>query len=546
MSMIDSKPLSLEKQIERFDPTDMYRGPGQPVMTDPFKVNGVVRGFISVLSFQKFSLVPSKISGTSQEGDYQKIGAYAATLPPCFEANQSDCIFEFSLKDSTGRIFNAEPLSALPEVTKYPEILKAYEFSSDLERYGTFKGKQDINLPSGGENWIWDVPNLVPGQHSLYSASVALQGYRNSSSPVGEFFNPSAKLQITPVDVDLPICEWSSLPGCQWRDYRVGLDGGIFNSETLSIKRSVNDFTGSYQLGFKLSVPWTSWLISTVTGVSIEAFRQGDSYIYRVSGEPSQIPTVRKWVPVSDSNKNELNSLVIGNPCSYQPTHCAPIIRIGGSYLADTAFSFLERAEQLSDSKATFTTKSWMIMNSDNQTNLTLKMPQTELQICANKFAKDKPAGITGSNATVFQHTPPIWNKEARTFSYQVGSFKLAPDGSEFLGDYSLLVSTEIARCLWGDDVGSAKATLQVLSGSGEAQIATTVIKSDSKWFRFRASGFHFSSPKLVASIPLADKTLVENVAPTRKKVTITCIKGKISKKVTAIKPNCPPGYRKR
>jgi hypothetical protein len=30
------------------------------------------------------------------------------------------------------------------------------------------------------------------------------------------------------------------------------------------------------------------------------------------------------------------------------------------------------------------------------------------------------------------------------------------------------------------------------------------------------------------------------------KKVTITCVKGKTSKKVTAVKPKCPAGYKKK
>jgi hypothetical protein len=34
--------------------------------------------------------------------------------------------------------------------------------------------------------------------------------------------------------------------------------------------------------------------------------------------------------------------------------------------------------------------------------------------------------------------------------------------------------------------------------------------------------------------------------AATIKKKTITCIKGKITKKVTAVKPKCPAGYKKK
>jgi hypothetical protein len=33
---------------------------------------------------------------------------------------------------------------------------------------------------------------------------------------------------------------------------------------------------------------------------------------------------------------------------------------------------------------------------------------------------------------------------------------------------------------------------------------------------------------------------------PAAKKITITCIKGKLSKKVSAVAPKCPTGYKKK
>jgi hypothetical protein len=33
---------------------------------------------------------------------------------------------------------------------------------------------------------------------------------------------------------------------------------------------------------------------------------------------------------------------------------------------------------------------------------------------------------------------------------------------------------------------------------------------------------------------------------PNLKKTTITCIKGKVAQKVTAVKPKCPAGYKKK
>jgi hypothetical protein len=43
-----------------------------------------------------------------------------------------------------------------------------------------------------------------------------------------------------------------------------------------------------------------------------------------------------------------------------------------------------------------------------------------------------------------------------------------------------------------------------------------------------------------------AAQELAASKAAAQKKTTITCVKGKLTKKVTAIKPKCPAGYKKR
>ena len=86
------------------------------------------------------------------------------------------------------------------------------------------------------------------------------------------------------------------------------------------------------------------------------------------------------------------------------------------------------------------------------------------------------------------------------------------------------------------------------------------------KTYEVSASGFHFSAPVIKmkvtqdANAPVAPKE-AQSPAPTAspeasapakeqvvvaKKSTITCTKGKVSKKVSAINPKCPTGYKKK
>ena len=46
------------------------------------------------------------------------------------------------------------------------------------------------------------------------------------------------------------------------------------------------------------------------------------------------------------------------------------------------------------------------------------------------------------------------------------------------------------------------------------------------------------------AAAELKAKQEAEANAAALKKTTITCVKGKLTKKVTAVKPKCPSGYR--
>jgi hypothetical protein len=52
------------------------------------------------------------------------------------------------------------------------------------------------------------------------------------------------------------------------------------------------------------------------------------------------------------------------------------------------------------------------------------------------------------------------------------------------------------------------------------------------------AYGFGFSSPTI--------KMKITQAGTSGSKATITCVKGKTSKKVTAVKPVCPTGFKKK
>jgi hypothetical protein len=60
-----------------------------------------------------------------------------------------------------------------------------------------------------------------------------------------------------------------------------------------------------------------------------------------------------------------------------------------------------------------------------------------------------------------------------------------------------------------------------------------------------KAAADKAAADKAAADKAAADKAAADKAAAA-KKTTITCIKGKLAKKVTAVKPKCPSGYKAR
>jgi hypothetical protein len=48
------------------------------------------------------------------------------------------------------------------------------------------------------------------------------------------------------------------------------------------------------------------------------------------------------------------------------------------------------------------------------------------------------------------------------------------------------------------------------------------------------------------AVLAAADKAAADKAAASLKKTTIICVKGKLTKKITVVKPVCPKGYKKK
>jgi hypothetical protein len=161
-------------------------------------------------------------------------------------------------------------------------------------------------------------------------------------------------------------------------------------------------------------------------------------------------------------------------------------------------------------------------------------------------------AGLMSSNASVFSQAAPTWDAKESTLSYQVASPSLDSKGAKNMGNYQIALREDVAKCLWGVDLGNAKIEISVIGdNSGEKQIAVTNFKTFGGWIYFSASGFHYSAPTIKVSLKpqesiVKDQVVAQTKTSPSNKSTITCIKGKTSKKITGVNPKCPAGYKKK
>lgn len=552
-TLISPTPASEMVHLERADAADPYRSPGKGVVVNPWFINGTNNALITVTPFPNFSLIPSFLR-TSGE----KIGAFSATLEPCFSSTQVDCISEFSVNED-GETLRARPFAEIPNIKVLHSVFRVGFYSSATEKFSSFPGDSDLGYPSGGRSWLWK----FDGDEKLYVAAINFSGSFSTPNEKNPWlYYPKVQVQIVPVDIEKPICTDPTSGGCTWSNYEYGKDGAIFSNEEISIKRSLFSKDGPFSLKFHTTIPWNTWMVGTVTDLKLDFKQSGKTFEYSVSGRPSRISSARKSVELTEANYKELLDLSEGSSagaedCPKSPS-CSPFINIGGSnYATADTFKRLERVEEFTDKKSTHSVKAWLLTSSLGLGGNDARY--TSVMKCVDSSKLKYPAGASSSNATVFEQSPPLWDSQDRTFTYQVGAFHFKSDGTKEVGDYSFLISKKIADCLWGGEISPSSIRVEIVNGDITSSVISSANQDNTSWVRFRASGFHFSSPKFVMrqvngesnksqsrqeELGESSNQVIEKVQPTT--VTIRCVKGKRVKTVTGISPKCPKGFKKK
>ena len=469
---------------------------------------------------------------------------YMANLELCSNSLTTDCVLSVEASDSSGKSLKVNYVGSFPAKMPY-----------------AFKGNPGLNLPSGGSTFLVDIPEAPHAGGSKYLIVAQMVGNKQlnqSKFDLGQFNSGIFAVSLISGDyiVAGPSIEASAFQALGWvSNSRIPWDRKnnkrgtcAQSSETECLIAWPLPLDIQFGLNLKFHTRITGWLHgrTTNTTADIEKSADGDQLL-KVSGRASIVPTVYAWfeksnLPATIDSYYKLNPDGLKSGTGFGERD--PKTNEIPSMMKDT-FNYYERElnEALAwyaalGDKAPFAPTQWSIRSTGNG---------GDSKGCFNQ--NPGLSGVVSTNSNFFISGPPEFNKSEDSLDYKVASPHFLPNGEVFKGTYNLVIKSEVARCLYGFTAAPVSASVSVVSSDGTSQVATSILGERNGWLYLTAAGFTFSSPTVRVKLtqPKAEgNPSKSSIARAASKKSITCLKGKTTKKVTAVNPKCPIGYKKK
>ena len=497
-------------------------------------------------SFASFSMSGSTFTAVSlcksnSACTFDSLQRFDAVLPQC--GNETvNCIQSVFAKDEKGNVVPVKIIGKFPEPT--PD---------------EFTGDPTVNLPTGSVPLLVDIPSKPHAGGTQYMVRALINGYRDKSQGQTKFVIENFDTQIYAVKVVSGTYGTTSI-SADISKYNKGdrpYSGTGSRAQEICAASSATKCALAYPLPENLSLGVeikfsggiTGWLRGRVKSpqVSITG-TPATGETLRMEGFPIHVPSIYTWIPksplpatlatfYSSGLPEAATKFVLPGTDATKPENM--IYQYGGGYFDDYQWNqFLAWLPVVGD-KAVVNPTFWHMGTMSNWNDST-----TKDNPCFT--SKSNLVGVVTTNATQFLEGPPTFNQSTGSLDYQVAAPHFTPTGDVFAGSYDLVMSSDVARCLYKFSAAPVKATVSIAGDNG-SQVVTTVLSEKGGWLRLGAYGFTFSNPTIRVKL-----TQDEAVAPVAeaisspKKVTIACIKGKTTKSVTSLKPTCPVGFKKK
>ena len=333
-------------------------------------------------------------------------------------------------------------------------------------------------------------------------------------------------------------------------------------------KFAASDAGTTFKLNMKLLVKPQGWISGRVTSpkVVIGAADASKRVDVSITGANLSVPILTKRYDYSDVTERsaweKISSAVVTQYPWDKVSEVASgeLISVYGPNTFNT-FNKLVAIDRQSDGKPSGVGKEYDVADRLAQVWRVVLDP-TNAPSGVNGCAASDFQGFVSSNAMTYGTALPKY--DGTTMSYDVASPHYNPGGKDydadaFKGRYDLLLTESYAKCVWNlkDGIPTVSVEVQKTDGTLDNSVKVTGgLNASTGLYEFSAVGFTFSSPKIkikLSAPPTKDgtPTVTQEAAPKKAapKVTvktITCVKGKISKKVIGANPKCPAGFKKK
>lgn len=533
---------------------------GNHIFTLPGEPIGDIRSYLFRSSF--ISMVDQEDPSCSSFSDVKCSGTqflYRAIVPKCDLTTAVDCINSLEISENLGAKQKAEFLGYFPKKSQ-----------------NAFTGDVDAGIPTGasgslfqltnasGNKEIYFVAAMIDGggvktSHTRYSVETRIYRVRKVSATFSPISKDSGIVRVDNAQTfpGMPVGTylWQS-PG-----YNEDLNCIVTSvTESSCLERLSLNTNIRISLNLKLKSIPNGWMHGRLLDPAISIEESVKSKSVTVTASPIVVPVYYKkysWneLPTQMREKYELKTgKYLGGEIgfgAYSPPNDDPLKRsiiIGPPAYSPQASDQLNLWLRNAGDKATAEQTMWNFHTLTSQESFG-----------ANKCftSADKVTGIVTTNSATYSAGPPEFDATSEALNYKVSAPHLSSSGDLFKGSYNLILSEEVSKCLYGFSGVSAKATISVTNTDGAQQIATTSFTNEDGWMYLSAKGFTFSSPTIKIKLTKEEPRRVEaskqgsvpervNSAVVVKKSSITCVKGKVTKKVSSLKPKCPAGYKKK
>ena len=526
-------------------------------MTDDYGFEGGVGYLLSVKSDTykqgagKNLAIKTCSSFLDSECPRTEYQSYVTPISMCKDSSDFDCVADLILEKDDGTKLSYKSVQSFPVANKY-----------------AFVGDKTAKLPNSGSTFLVDIPDAPHPGGTLYYVAAVIAGHRYPGD--AQFTTSNLNVTINAVSLEpgtygtagpiLDVATSPNFPGVgRSGDSRCNIqcgDSQIAKGQPLPLNLE-------FGVKIKLNAKVSGWLNGRVSRVESTISTDDAGFqIISVAGNPVRVPVIFGWVPKAtapESIKNFYNAMTtaeVNGGNGYGA--CLDPEKIGTGYAGPCNPIYWESVLRLpfKTEKDLKEVAVWLPALNDTAAAAPTRWSISSIDsnfINGCSADTSRLSGIVTTNSTGYVSGPPEFNKDEQALEYKVLAPHYLKDGTTFKGTYDLAIDSNFARCIYGFSKAPVSASVSVISTDGTNQVATVVTSEKDGWIHLGAYGFTFSSPTVRVKLTQAVSTPSPTPSPSTvakaaaaKKTSITCIRGKTIKKVSAVNPKCPTGYKKK